>query len=348
MAIHRSRLPLVWAAGGLGLAMLVLVLVSRSVAGPVMGTSYVVVVAGLGAGGAIMMAYLTLDQGWVTWRRVLSLLVLVALAYPATWAAAALASDLVPGSGAVWALAVLAGTAHLPVIASFSMLPLYAVRYLGRGSSRGAAAVVGALGVAAFVTFALFFGDFAPFDAQALVVWAPGELIGMTANAAFLGTVLVGPVVALLAAWRDEAKAARRLALVAVSSLAGTGLIMLCGAVGGTSGLGDGLVLVGMYAALVVVAAGCTRALSVPEDTPEPARSLDALTARESEVLGLLAEGLSNAGIASRLVVSERTVDAHLRSVFTKLDLPAGPLDNRRVHAVIAWREGARTSEAAS
>ena len=63
-----------------------------------------------------------------------------------------------------------------------------------------------------------------------------------------------------------------------------------------------------------------------------------ALTARECEILALMAEGLSNAGIAARLVVSDRTVDAHLRSVFTKLDLPQGPHDNRRVHAVNAWR----------
>jgi hypothetical protein len=64
---------------------------------------------------------------------------------------------------------------------------------------------------------------------------------------------------------------------------------------------------------------------------------LEPLTQRESEVLSLLAEGLSNAGIAARLVLSKKTVEAHLRSVFRKLELPESPLDNRRVHAVRAW-----------
>jgi DNA-binding CsgD family transcriptional regulator len=68
---------------------------------------------------------------------------------------------------------------------------------------------------------------------------------------------------------------------------------------------------------------------------------LAVLTPREREVLGLLAEGLSNSGIAARLVLSERTVDAHLRSIFTKLALPDSTHANRRVHAVLAWN-GAR------
>ncbi|CUU53676.1 DNA-binding response regulator, NarL/FixJ family, contains REC and HTH domains [Parafrankia irregularis] len=64
---------------------------------------------------------------------------------------------------------------------------------------------------------------------------------------------------------------------------------------------------------------------------------LDSLSAREREILGLLAEGLSDRGIAERLVISSNTVSTHVRTVFQKLDLPAGPADNRRVLAVLAY-----------
>lgn len=82
----------------------------------------------------------------------------------------------------------------------------------------------------------------------------------------------------------------------------------------------------------------------LPEPAAQPADEPDAgpvqvpgLTPRESEVLGLLAEGASNAGIAAALVISERTVDAHLRSVFTKLDLRPDGAGNRRVQAARIW-----------
>jgi DNA-binding NarL/FixJ family response regulator len=60
------------------------------------------------------------------------------------------------------------------------------------------------------------------------------------------------------------------------------------------------------------------------------------LTDREREVLELMAEGLTNAGIAKRLYLSERTVEAHVRHVLTKLDLPDGEDGHRRVLAVLA------------
>ena len=64
---------------------------------------------------------------------------------------------------------------------------------------------------------------------------------------------------------------------------------------------------------------------------------VERLTGREREVLGLMAEGRSNAAIASALVVTEKAVGKHVNNILTKLDLPVAPDDNRRVLAVLAW-----------
>jgi DNA-binding NarL/FixJ family response regulator len=64
---------------------------------------------------------------------------------------------------------------------------------------------------------------------------------------------------------------------------------------------------------------------------------LDALTPRELEVLGLMAEGRSNTAIAARLVVTVSAVEKHVANIFTKLRLPTSNEDHRRVLAVLAY-----------
>jgi DNA-binding NarL/FixJ family response regulator len=67
---------------------------------------------------------------------------------------------------------------------------------------------------------------------------------------------------------------------------------------------------------------------------------LDGLTAREREVLALIAEGLSNAGVAERLVVTVSAVERHVTSIFDKFGLPPTPDQHRRVLAVLTYLRG--------
>ena len=67
---------------------------------------------------------------------------------------------------------------------------------------------------------------------------------------------------------------------------------------------------------------------------------LDDLTPREREVLSLMAEGLSNQGICRRLYLSPKTVETHVKSIFTKLRLAPAADDHRRVLAVLAFLKG--------
>lgn len=403
------------------------------------GTSPWVLACALATATVILAAHRGLDPGWVAWRRATLALLCVTLAYPAVWAALDLAASSDPASSTTRTLAALATVAHVPVLASLSLLPLLAVRYIGHGSSPRLIATVLALASVDAVMLALFAPPMAPAGLAPLVDFAPAVAVGMGVNLVFLASTLVGPVVATRAARSATGEARPRLVLVAIAALGGPLLVLGCGVLGGlAAGPPDSQVpvvvlLCGMNGALAVVVAGTSRALRTPlalggqvisrlavglvallaglvavtvvllvdsggalggvvaaglavavmlvirpletwvtrtlvapslehpdgartspvlvsvDPGPEQPPSADlgvdprlvVLTPREREVLGLLAEGLSNSGIAARLVLSERTVDAHLRSIFTKLALPDSTHVNRRVHAVLAWN-GAR------
>ena len=68
---------------------------------------------------------------------------------------------------------------------------------------------------------------------------------------------------------------------------------------------------------------------------------VDALTAREQDILGAMAEGRSNRAIAVRFSLTEKTVETHIGSILSKLNLVPEPDDHRRVLAVRAWLERA-------
>ncbi len=71
--------------------------------------------------------------------------------------------------------------------------------------------------------------------------------------------------------------------------------------------------------------------------SPWAKHPLAALTAREHEVLALMAEGRTDRGISATLFLSQKTVEAHVRSILRKLNLPIDASENRRVHAVLAF-----------
>ncbi|MYW63388.1 response regulator [Streptomyces sp. SID8379] len=75
-------------------------------------------------------------------------------------------------------------------------------------------------------------------------------------------------------------------------------------------------------------------------DAPRASGPLDKLTGRERDVLALMAEGRSNEAIAQKLVIGGKTVETHVRNIFTKLRLEPDLLEHRRVMAVLTYLQG--------
>ena len=73
---------------------------------------------------------------------------------------------------------------------------------------------------------------------------------------------------------------------------------------------------------------------------PRGHSALDELTTREREILGLMAEGRTNPAIGERLGLEIKTIEGHVRAIFSKLGLEPAAEDHRRVLAVLAWLRG--------
>jgi DNA-binding CsgD family transcriptional regulator len=88
--------------------------------------------------------------------------------------------------------------------------------------------------------------------------------------------------------------------------------------------------------------------IAAREAAPMSEATANRLTARERDVLALMALGRSNAAIAARLVISQGAVEKHVANIFVKLQLPASSRDNRRVLAVLQYLQaplGSGTSD---
>ncbi|MFG1715846.1 response regulator transcription factor [Micromonospora sp. NPDC049203] len=243
--------------------------------------------------------------------------------------------DVEPSLGSVAFLVALSGAAVFAVACAVT-----AAR--GTIDARRVGFVVRAVGLAAAALLVVGAGT---------LVAAPGSSLGPTSVALVVSalTVVVGG-----GTWAGTGRLARLLTAAPTLPAAPPAAPTLPAAPavtprGGAEGTADGGGAAGTAdVAEAAVPAGGVEAVASPE---VPGTGVEAgagpapvggLTAREREVLAALAEGASNAGIAAQLVVSERTVDAHLRAIFVKLDLTPGGGTNRRVRAARIWLEHAR------
>lgn len=182
----------------------------------------------------------------------------------------------------------------------------------------------------------------------------PGDLAPTAGSVAYLVSMGAGCLLgaaALMASVDETPSAPARLLLHGVlGGYAATGVTLAAtwtgAALAHAGPLLSGLAVAAATAAIGVAWWWTSSALTrfaVPVDVPSPPPGLELLSPREREVLALVAAGARDAAIAERLHLSPRTVETHLRRIFTKLGLESDDGRNRRLLAARAWLESTGT-----
>lgn len=239
---------------------------------------------------------------------------------------------------------------RMPLIASLNLICLRYARQSGMRAPLWIERTVAALAAGAFLVLLLIapketpFGDFPALIAVPDTLQLPVAVVGVTLVQLTTATLVIVPG----GLWWAALRAGRgwRHLRAAIAGIATAPLILFVVAIllatwhaDAESPATAAWMVCGLAAVTTVVG---TRLLPEPEE-PAPAGTmvervlLTALTPRENEVLALLAEGDTNQAIADRLVLSKRTVDAHVRSIFAKLGVAGG--GNPRVRAVAAFNQ---------
>ncbi|MFG2071886.1 helix-turn-helix transcriptional regulator [Nonomuraea maritima] len=181
----------------------------------------------------------------------------------------------------------------------------------------------------------------------------PGDIAPTAGSVAYLVSMGVGCLLgaaALMASTDRTPTTARRLLSCVLGGYAATGVTLAVTWTGAAlapagpllSGLAVAAVTATVGAAWWWTSSALTR-FAVPVDVPPPPPGLELLSPREREVLALVAAGARDAAIAERLHLSPRTVETHLRRIFTKLGLESDDGRNRRLLAARAWLEATGT-----
>lgn len=193
------------------------------------------------------------------------------------------------------------------------------------------------------VAFLVALAGASAFSAACALIAARGGVQGRQVTIVVRGTGLAGAALVVLGTGTVIAAPGLRLGPASVAFLVTAVTVVVGG--GAWAGSGRLARVLAPQTPLVPPTSQTPPVPPTPDDedlaTPAEGVTVTGLTPREAEVLAVLAEGASNAGIAAQLVVSERTVDAHLRAIFVKLGLTPGAETNRRVRAARIWLDHA-------